>query len=122
MGKAKEKYYDSETGEVLDPQQEQRTSIEPVRIPGIVGRFMSTYIPAVDERHADEVLSIGELRTLLSCWFQYGASEDVLQGYLDELYNNGYRVIDTASGPALCVVRRNSTIQVNDVYEELDEL
>ena len=121
MPRKKDLIYDSESGDVLDPSTEGIPSVEPLRIPGIVEQFMEQYIPAPDERTADEVISLGELRTRLSCWFTFGSKEDVLNDYLLILTNEGFYVIDTSSGPALCVIRRDSP-RVISPYQEAEEI
>lgn len=102
----KKKIYDSETGDVMQQQDGDVLTVEPLRVPGVVDDFMSTYIPAPDEHTASDVLSIGELRDQLCCWMTFGSKTDVLQEYLDILADNGYVLQNTSSGPALCVIRR----------------
>ncbi len=122
MSKKRDFIYDSETGDVLDPSAgEGVPAVEPLRIPGIVEQFIEQYIPAPDECTADEVISIGELRTRLSCWFTFGSKEDVLNDYLKILDNEGFNIIDTSSGPALCVIQRNSPRVINS-FAEADEM
>ena len=122
MSKRKDLIYDSETGDVLDPSAvEGVPAVEPLRVPGIVDRFMENYLPSLDERTATDVLSMGELRTMLSCWFTFGSKEDVLQDYLECLAQHGYILQDTSSGPALCVIRRDSP-RVFTPYQEVDEV
>ena len=121
MPKKKDLIYDSETGDVLDPSTEGVPAVEPLRIPGIIDQFMSQYIPAPDERTATDVLTLGELRTKLSCWFTFGSKEDVLNDYLNVLANEGFYVIDTSSGPAICVIRRDSP-RVISPYQEAEEI
>lgn len=109
------KTYDSSTGDVLDPSTEDTSvaKIDPIRVPGIVELLMEEYIPAPDERTADEVLSLGCLRERLVAYLPFGASEDPLQAYLDELFQYGYALSDTSSGPALCLIRRDSPRVIN---------
>ena len=121
MSKKKDLIYDSETGDVLDPSTEGVPAVEPLRIPGIIDQFMAAYIPAPDERTATDVLTLGELRTQLSCWFTFGSKEDVLNDYLNILANEGYLIQDTSSGPALCVIRRDSP-RVITPYQEAEEI
>lgn len=121
MSKKKDLIYDSETGDVLDPSAEGIPAFEPLRVPGIVQRFMDEYLPSPDERTATDVISIGELRTQLSCWFTFGSKEDVLNDYLNVLANEGYLIHDTSSGPAICVIRRDSP-RVISPYQEAEEV
>lgn len=109
------KTYDSSTGDILDPSTEDTSvaKIDPIRVPGIIEQFMESYIPATDERTADEVLSIGALRERLVAYLPFSASEDPLQAYLDELSSYGYTLTDSSSGPALCLIRRDSQRVIN---------
>ena len=122
MPKKKDLIYDSETGDVLDPSStEGIPAVEPLRIPGIVEQFISQYIPAPDERSATDVFTLGGLRSVTGSWFTFGSKQDVLQDYLDILANEGYLLQDTSSGPALCVIRRDSP-RVITPYAEAEEV
>ena len=120
---SKKKYYDSETGDVMGDDEVQGVpAIEPLRIPGILDELVGEYIPAVSEKHADEVWPIGLLREKLSAWLVFGTKTDVLQEYLDQLNDLGYRLQDTTSGPALCLIRKSSGRMVNEIYDDAEEL
>lgn len=121
MGK-KNLIYDSETGDVMDACDSQEPiPVEPLRIPGIVEQFIERYIPAPSEAQADIVFDIANLRDELCCWTPFGCKEDSLQEYLDVLFQNGYTLHNTTSGPALCVISTGSTRVIN-VYDEAEEI
>lgn len=116
------KLYNSETGDVMNNDDEHgQPAIEPLRVPGVLNEITDNYIPAPDERCADEVWSMGMLRERLSGWLVFGAVEDVLQGYLEELHDMGYILQDTSSGLALCLIHRYGNRVVYADAEIVDE-
>lgn len=122
MSKRKDLIYDSETGDVLDPSAvEGVPAVEPLRVPGIVDQFMASYLPANDERTATDVLTLGELRSYFSAWMMFNSRTDLMQEYLDALASEGYILQNTSSGPALCVIRRDSP-RVFTPYQEVEEV
>lgn len=120
MSKKQLKIYNSETGEI--EEEGGVPSVEPLRIPGILSRFTETYIPAPDEESATDILTIGALRSILSCWMMFGSKEDVLQSYLDSLAVEGFYIQDTCSGPALCVIRREDKRVIDPGFIQAEEI
>lgn len=119
----KQPYYDSSTGDVIDPSTEDTSvaKIEPIRVPFVIDSFCAEYIPAEDERTATDVLSLGALRERLVAYLPFSAACDPLQDYLDQLASAGFILRDTSSGPALCVIRRDSP-RVITPYQEPEEV
>ena len=118
----KNKQFDFDTGLAIDDEEKSATQpVEPLRIPGIVEQFIGQYLPATDERTATDVMTLGELRTRLSAWFTFGSKTDVLSDYLMVLSNEGYYITDTTSGPAMCLIARDSP-QVISPYQEAEDV
>ena len=111
------KLYNSETGDIISEDEQPQPAIEPLRVPGILNEILSNYIPAPDERTADEVWSMGMLRERLSANLVFGTVTDVLQEYLDELHHMGFDLQDTSSGLALCLIRKQGS---RVVYADAD--
>lgn len=95
-----------------------RAQQEPIRVPGLLQSFMERYIPCDNERNATDVLTIGELRNELSCWVPFGAKEDPLQACLQLLERNGYIITNTSSGPAMCLISKESDRYLSCVMEK----
>lgn len=110
---AKRKYYDSVTGDVVTDEQSAPVAVEHLRIPGVVERLMDEYIPAPDEQSATDVFGYAALRDELGAWNAFGAKDDALSEYLNQLNMYGYNMIPTTSGLALCLIRRNSPRVIN---------
>ena len=103
------KLYNSETGDIISDDEQPQPAIEPLRVPGVLNEITDKYIPAPDERTADEVWSMGMLRERLSANLVFGTVTDVLQEYLDELHDMGFVLQDTSSGLALCLIRKQGS-------------
>ena len=118
----KNKQFDFDTGLAIDDEEKSATQpVEPLRIPGIVEQFIGQYIPSPDERHATDVMTLGELRSYFSAWMMYNSRTDLMQEYLDALAPDGYILQDTSSGPAMCLISRNSPRVINP-YQEAEEV
>lgn len=114
--------YDSETGDVIDPNTEALPAFEPLRIPGCIDRFLDLYIPAPDPHSAQEWIGLSELRSMYGLWVPFGARIDPAQEFLNALANHGFYLQDTGCGTmALCVIRKDSPRVINP-YQEVEEV
>lgn len=105
MGK---RHYDQDYDDTPATLPTAQMPMEPLRLPGAVQRLMQAFLPAMSERQATDVMTLGELRNELGAWVAFGVKKDVLQEYLDTLAQNGYVLQNTTSGPALCLIRRDT--------------
>lgn len=100
MGRKKSmKYYDEETGEVVEAGQSGEAAV----MDSLLQSFVNTYTPCDDESQADEVFTMGRLREYLQAFTMPG-TPDALPHYLSELKKQGYTVATSYGGdPAIFV-------------------
>lgn len=109
--------YRVDDAEYEEPTEKNKPK-SPLLIPGVLKSFMDRYIPSEDESHATDVLTIGQLRNELCCWIPFGAVSDPLQGYLQILFARGFAIMNTSSGPAMCLVDKRSKMYLDIPSDE----
>lgn len=117
---AKKKYYDSETGEVME---EGGKPEGPKPSQELLNGFYDTFIPCDTERMADEVFTMGKLREYFQCYISVDPRwGDMLPEYLAALASKGYKLKTSYSGePAIFVLWNGFPMMPEDSGEEDEE-